>query len=153
MPRLKAEHLCTMRATLQAPPELIGPVPEGIRANFYITGGRIEGARLKGDLRAVGADWFTLRRDGVGELDVRGTIETDDGALIDLRYGGRADAGADGYERFLAGALPERLALRTGPQLRSAHPDYQWLHRLYCIGVGEIDMRTFEVRYEIYSLP
>lgn len=30
------------------------------------------------------ADWFTLRTDGVGILNVRATIETDDGALIGI---------------------------------------------------------------------
>ena len=30
------EHICSYTATLAAPPEIIGPVPEGIRANFYV---------------------------------------------------------------------------------------------------------------------
>lgn len=149
---LRGEPLFAMHATLQAPPELIGPVPEGIRATFYVSGGRVEGPRLRGRLRAVGADWFTLRRDGVGVLDVRATIETDDGALIQVDYSGLGDAGEDAYERFLAGELPPRLALRTGPRLRTAHPDYQWLQRLYCVGVGEADLQTFEVRYQVYAL-
>ncbi|MGH8443693.1 MAG: DUF3237 domain-containing protein [Solimonas sp.] len=149
---LNGEHLFTMHASLQAPPEVIGPVPEGIRITFYVTGGRVEGARLKGTLRAAGGDWFTLRRDGVGVLDVRATIETDDGALIQADYSGLGDGGENAYDDFLAGRLPLRLALRTGPRLRSAHPDYQWLHRLYCVGVGEVDLQTFEVRYDIYAL-
>ncbi|NGY04502.1 DUF3237 domain-containing protein [Solimonas terrae] len=152
MPRLESEFLCAMHATLQAPPEVIGPTPEGIRVNFYVTGGTLDGPRLKGRLRAVGADFFTLRRDGVGELDVRTTIETDDGALIYVQYHGVGDLGEQGYERFLAGELPPRVALQTGPRFSSAHPDYQWLHRLYCVGRGEVDMQTFEVRYDIHAL-
>ena len=150
---LHGEHLFTMHAQLQAPPQVIGPVPEGIRVTFYIAGGRIDGPRLRGTLQASGADWFTLRRDGVGQLDVRGVIETDDGALIQVDYLGLGDAGEQGYENFLAGQLPPRLTLRTGPRLRTAHPAYQWLHRLYCVGVGEADLQTFEVRYEVYALP
>ncbi|WP_020650923.1 DUF3237 domain-containing protein [Solimonas variicoloris] len=149
---LRGEPLFSMQATLQAPPELIGPVPEGIRVTFYVSGGRVEGPRLRGRLRPVGADWFTLRRDGVGQLDVRATIETDDGALIQVDYPGLTDVGADAYERFLAGEMPPRLALHTGPRLRTAHPDYQWLQRLYCVGVGEADLQTFEVRYRVYAL-
>ncbi|NKF21861.1 DUF3237 domain-containing protein [Solimonas marina] len=150
---LRGEHLFALRAQLQAPPEVIGPVPEGLRMTFYIAGGRVDGPRLRGRLRASGADWFTLRRDGVGQLDVRGTIETDDGALIQIDYAGLADAGEGAYENVVGGALPPRLTLRTGPRLRSAHPAYQWLHRLYCVGIGEADLQTFEVRYDIYALP
>src|SRR3546814_1231487 len=50
MPELKSEFICAMFATLQAPPEVI-PVPHGIRVNFYITGGTLDGPRLKGKLQ------------------------------------------------------------------------------------------------------
>ena len=61
----KLENICSYTALLAAAREVIGPVPEGIKANFYVTG----------------SDWLTLRRDGVALLDVRATIETHDGAL------------------------------------------------------------------------
>ncbi len=60
--------------TLENPPEVIGPVPEGIRANFYVTGGEISGPRLQGTVRPVGGDWLTVRTDGMGILDVRATL-------------------------------------------------------------------------------
>lgn len=149
---LKGEHLGTLYATLQAPPEVLGPVPDGVRANFYVTGGEINGPRLRGRLRPVGDDRFLLRRDGVGQLDVQLMLDTDDGALIEIRYEGLTEFGADGYERFLQGQLPPRLALRTMPRFRTAHPDYQWLHRLACVGIGTADLQTFEVRYDLYAL-
>jgi hypothetical protein len=148
---LEPEHLFSLQATL-APAELIGEVPEGIRLNFYVTGGTVAGPRLRGRLRPVGGDWFTLRRDGVGQLDVRATIETEDGALILASYEGIGDAGPEGYERFLRGELPKVLPLRTGPRIRTAHPQYQWLQRLFCVGVGEVDLERLEVRYDIYAV-
>ncbi|MBK5292096.1 MAG: hypothetical protein JJE04_10520 [Acidobacteriia bacterium] len=39
----KLEHICSYTATLAAVPEMIGPVPEGIKANFYVTGGEVTG--------------------------------------------------------------------------------------------------------------
>jgi len=38
---------------------------------------------VSGKLRPVGGDWLTIRKHGVAILDVRATIETHDGALID----------------------------------------------------------------------
>lgn len=149
---LQGEHLFAYTARLHAPPEVIGPVPEGLRINFYIAGGELLGPRLRGRMLGVGADYSLLRRDGVLELDVRGNFQTDDGALIDVQYRGLGDLGADGYEQFLAGQLPPRLALHTRPVLRTAHPDYQWLHRPFCVGVGEADLQSFTVSYDVYAL-
>jgi hypothetical protein len=147
----RIEHVCTYSAGLH-PPEVIGPVPEGIRANFYISGGPVSGPRLRGRMRAVGADCFLMRADGVGVLDVRATIETDDGALIEVCYGGLGDAGPDGYQRFLDGTMPARLPLRTAPRFRCAHPRYAWLQRSLFVGVGEVDLQALVVHYDVYRI-
>ncbi|MDD3761703.1 MAG: DUF3237 domain-containing protein [Nevskiales bacterium] len=146
------EHLCSYSARLEAPPEMIGAVPGGVRVNFYVTGGEVEGPKLRGRLRPVGGDWMTVREDGVGILDVRATIETDDGALIEITYQGVGDLGPDGHAALLAGTLPPRLTLRTAPRVRTAHPDYLWMNRLQLIGVGEANLETFEVRYDVYAV-
>jgi hypothetical protein len=146
------EHIFTFGATLENPPEVIGPVPEGIRVNFYSLGGEITGPKLKGKSRAVGGDWLTLRTDGIGILDVRTTLETHDGALIAITYSGVADLGKDGYQNFLEGKLPPRLTLHIVPRCQTAHPDYLWLNRIQCLGIGEIDMATSYVSYDIYAV-
>lgn len=149
---LRGEHLFSLHARLGGPPEVIGPVPKGIHANFYVQGGKVSGPRLRAQIRPVGGDWFILRADGMGELDVRLSMETHDGALIEARYDGLSDFGADGYERFLRGELPDSVALFTTPRLYTAHPDYQWLHRCACVGIGRADLARFEVSYDIYAL-
>jgi hypothetical protein len=145
-PRL--EHVFSYNAMLK-PAEVIGPLPEGIRANFYVTGGEIDGPNLHGKIRPVGGDWLTIRSDGVAILDVRATIETEDGALI---YTGVTDGGEDGYERFLRQDLPPVLQLRTAARYSTTHPNYLWLNRLQCVGFGECNMQQLEVRYDIYAL-
>ena len=152
MHKLDAEHLFAYTATLQAPPEAIGPVPEGARANFYITGGKVLGPKLKGIVRPVGADWGTVRTDGMLAVDVRATIELEDGALVYVYYMGLGELGADGYQKFLAGQLPPKFPLRTAPVFRTAHPQYQWLHRRICVGVGEADLASFSVSYDVYAI-
>ena len=142
-------HLFAYSATLERP-EIIGPVPEGILANFYVTGGIVEGPRLNGKLLPVGGDWLTLRPDGVAEIDVRITMKMLDDALIFVRYRGTADLG--GYQRFLRGDLPPTLALRTVPEFRVAAPQYQWLHRILCISTGEVDFARSSVRYDVFEV-
>ena len=128
----KLEHLFTYNATLTEP-EVVGPVPEGIRVNYYITGGEVKGPRLSGKLRPVGADWFTMRSDGVGILDVRATIETSDEALIYVAYNGVLDFGEDGYKKILEGEMPPSGApIRISPRCQTSSPEYQWLNRVHC---------------------
>jgi hypothetical protein len=146
------EHICSYSAQLQNPPEVIGPVPEGIRVNFYVTSGEVTGPKIRGILRPVGGDWLTIRTDGIGLLDVRATIETHDNALIDIAYTGMGDLGEDGYQKFLQGELPRTVPLRVVPRFHTAHPAYQWLNRLQCLNIGEADLERFEVRYDVYAV-
>jgi len=145
------EHIFSYTATL-APPEVVGPVPEGIRANFHVTGGDVKGPKVYGKLRPVGADWLLLRTDGVGILDVRATIETREEALIYVAYSGVGDVGEDGYDRFLRGELPPTVQLRVVPRFLTAHPDYQWLNRLQCLGIGEFNAERVEASYDVYAV-
>jgi hypothetical protein len=146
------EHICSYGAQLQNPPEIIGPVPEGIRINFYVTSGEVTGPKIRGILRPVGGDWFTIRTDGIGLLDVRATIETHDNALIFIAYTGVGDLGEDVYHKFLQGALPPRVPLRVVTRFQTTHPTYQWLNRLQCLNIGEADLERFEVRYDVYAI-
>ena len=38
-------------------PEVIGETPEGLRANYYLTGGNATGDRVTGKFLPVGGDW------------------------------------------------------------------------------------------------
>jgi Protein of unknown function (DUF3237) len=150
--KYQLEHIFSFGAALENPPEVIGPVAEGARANFYCLGGEVTGPKLQGKCRAVGGDWLTLRIDGISILDVRTTLESHDGALISISYTGVADSGIDGYQKFLGGILPARLVLHVTPRCQTAHPEYLWLNRLQCIGIGEFDLSRFYVSYDVYAI-
>jgi hypothetical protein len=147
----KLEHLLNVTVQLEKDPEIIAPLPEGIRINAYIAGGQVEGPRLRAKIRPVGGDWITLRRDGIGEMEVRATAETEDGALIYVTYGGVIDFGEDGYEKALRGEIPERLPIRAAPRYRTPDPRYAWLNRLQLLAIGEADLLSSEVRIDIYT--
>ena len=146
------EHIFSYSATLDANMEVIGPTPNGLRMNVYVTGGEMTGPKVQGKVRPVGADWLTIRTDGVGILDVRATMETHDGALIYCAYQGVSDTGEDGYSRFMEGNGPDKLAIRAVPRFVTSHPDYLWLNRLQCINIGEADLQVPVVNYDVYAL-
>ena len=133
-------------------PEFIGPVPDGVRANLYSAGGTVDGPKASGKIRAVGGNWLVVRTDGVVMLDMRGTIETTDKARLYMTYTGMGDFGEDGYQMFLAGELPSHTLLRTAPRFQTAHPNYQWLNRFQCLGIGKIDFGSFEAVFDVYAL-
>jgi hypothetical protein len=115
----RLEYLFSVTAKLV--PEPIGPLPEGFRINLYVTGGEVSGPKVRGKVR-VGGDWLTLQTDGVGNIDVRATIETEDGALIYATYTGVADMGEDGYQMVLQRKpRPRFTPLRMAARYRSAH--------------------------------
>ena len=149
----KTEHILSFTGRLSRNAEVIGPVPEGVRVNFYNAGGKFTGPRLRGKLReGAGGDWFMVRKDGMGLLDVRATFETDDGALIFITYQGFADLGEDGYDKFLQEGPPRVVHSRISPRFLTSHPKYLWLNRLHCFGVGIYEAATSSATYDIYTI-
>jgi hypothetical protein len=110
-----------------APTQDVGAGPHGTRVTFPITGGSFEGDRLRGRVLAGGDDWTVKRPDGVLDLDLRVTLETDDGALILMTFEGLRDDGAAGAPYF-----------RTLPRFETAAPKYAFLNRLLAVSAGEI---------------
>lgn len=148
------DYLATVTVPLKDP-ETIGQTPDGIKVNWYWSPveGVVAGPKVTGKVRHIGGDWMTIRRDGVGLMDVRATIETDDGALLFVEYPGYYELGKDGYQAFLEGRLPARAPTRTTPRIHTAHPSYSWLNRTQCIGIGEVASVPRPVyMYDLYAL-
>ena len=104
--------------------EEIGPTPRGKLYIFPVIGGSFEGERLRGKVLAGGGDWVTARSNGTFTLDLRVTLETDDGSLIHMTFTGVRD---DANHYF-----------RTVPRFETAAPKYAFVNRLLAIGIGEI---------------
>ena len=132
---LKSELLFKMHATLQSP-QFIGKTHEGTRSVFYATGGTVKGPKIKGTVLPGGGDWYRQREDGIGELDVRATFKTDDGALIYTHYRGVTN-GKTGY-------------FRTTPRFETSSEKYQWLTQLVAVGVGHAG--DGGVYYDVYHI-
>jgi hypothetical protein len=123
---MRTRPLMSLRLTT-APTQNVGAGPHGTRLTFPIVGGSFEGDRLRGNVLPGGGDWVLKRPDGVLELDLRLTLETNDGALIHMTFEGIRDDGARDGPYF-----------RTLPRFETAHPKYAFLNRLLAVGAGEI---------------
>ncbi len=83
---------------------------------------------------------------------MRTTIETHDAALVYTAYSGVMDLGKDGYQKFLQKDLTAVIHLQSAPRYYTAHPEYQWLNRIQCMGVGQADIGGLEVSFDIYAI-
>jgi hypothetical protein len=129
---ISTEYLMTLHAPLDAPQVIddslfIYNVPDG---------GWVKGPKIEGKLRAPGADWLQVLADGTLKLDVRLTIETDDGALIYLSYNGVARFTDDILAKSQRGEVIEsdEVYFITTPTMRTSSEKYGWLNHVQCIG-------------------
>ena len=137
MAEIKTEFLFTI--TLAVPPPLdLGATPYGSRRIASVSGGSFEGPRLKGRVLPGGGDWLLLRRDGILQLDVRLTLETDDGQYIYMTYKGFRHGPEDVIERLNRGEPvdPSLYYFRATPYFETSSEKYGWMNGVCCIATG-----------------
>jgi len=135
--------LCT--ATVRpAPPVHLGVTPAGRRLMVELIEARWEGERLRARLKpgVAAADWLIVGPEGTGLIDIRLTLETDDGALIYVEYQGRRD---------IAGVEQGRdTPVYIAPRFETGDDRYAWLNTIQAVGKGTMvgDARVYEI-YEV----
>jgi hypothetical protein len=127
-----------------APPIMIPNGPLGTRLIVEVQGFDLEGERIRAHQKGVaGADWALATPDGkLSSLDVRVTLETDDGALIYAHYTGRLDL-SEGF-----GARP----VYTAPLFETGDERYAWLNRIQAVAKGTLSSDLSTLTYEIYEV-
>lgn len=111
--------------------------PEGLRLDMFFEGqteGRITGA-------IKGTDYLTYYPDGSMELDVRATIETEDGYHIAVTIEGRTTPRLNEP----ISDITERATLST-----MAEP-YLWVNDLFIIGKGTSNAITQSLHVELFG--
>lgn len=125
--------LCTLTATV---PELIQISSEFVIGE--VTSARCEGDRLKASMKGrASADWMTTSPRGYGTLDVRLTLETDDGALLFASYKGRLHF--------------DTMTVYATPLFETGDERYAWLTRLQAVSKGQFIEPGLLV-YEMFEL-
>jgi hypothetical protein len=101
---------------------------------------------------AGGGDWLLVRPDGVGELDVRATLQTDDGALVYVTYRGYLSRIMELIPRWAAGEeIPrEEYYFAVTPYFETGAPQYAWLQQTIAIGIGQLVRGA--VAYDVYAV-
>src|SRR5262249_46523723 len=135
---MRSRPLITLDVAV-TPPQKLGAVPDGTRVIAPIAGGSFEGPRLRGRVLPGGGDWTLLRSDGVLELDLRITLETDDGALIYMTSFGLRHGPPEILAALARGESvdPSRYYFRTAPRFETSAPQYAFLNRLIAVSSGD----------------
>lgn len=157
---LAARPLCVVDITLDDDaPIALGRSPWRNRRVSCISGGTIEGERLRGEVLAGGGDWSEggAGPDGTALtlVDVRSVWKTHDGAMIYVTYGGRlvippASLGDFRDPERVEGLAEDAYYFRIQPVFETGDERYGWLNALVAVGVGRRTARG--VRYRIFAV-
>jgi len=102
-----------------------------------VMGGTFSGPVLNGTVLPGGADWIT-QVSGHTALDVRITLETDDGAHIYMTYRGIVHNGENG------------LYWRVTPLFSTTSEEYDWVNHIICVGKSK--QVEGKVAYDIFRI-
>lgn len=134
---IATEFVFETRVDFSADRCIFGPLPGGARQGYTpLTTGTISGPRLNGRvLPQSGADFATVRGDGVVEINSHYILEADDGTMIYINNRGYLVPAAPGTARIVGGT-PQPLYFRFTPTFRVPEGPHDWLARTIVIGTG-----------------
>lgn len=145
---ISTEYLMTIYAPLDA--------GEAVNSALHVynvrPGGWVKGPKINGTILAPSGDWLRVMPSGVSRLDVRGTIKTDDGALIYISYNGIIDNTEQSESRAANGAVQtsKDMYFIIAPTMETSSKKYAWLNGVQCIGKLVEVKRDAYVKYDIF---
>lgn len=103
-----------------------------------VTAARAEGGRFNANLKGnAAADWLRVSPDGYGTLDVKITLETDDGAIVHATYSGRLQF--------------DTMTVYAAPLFNTGDERYAWMNRIQAVSKGTFQPDGTLV-YELFEL-
>jgi len=87
---LPADEIMRLRVQIAAP-KVVGPTGQGQLQVIPIIGGTFTGKGLSGTIVPGGADWNTMREDGVSHVFAKYLLQTSDGEYIAIENEGVID--------------------------------------------------------------
>ncbi|KAJ5633379.1 hypothetical protein N7490_009718 [Penicillium lividum] len=127
-----------------------GDTPCGSRRFIPITGGTVEGPKLKATILPGGGDWNVLREDGITHLFAKYTIQSSDGVPISVTNEGwiRKFRKTEAAEK-----VPETgWYAKTNPRFEVQEGAHGWLNRTVFVGeLRKPDIQNHVV-IDVYSV-
>ncbi len=130
----------------------IGKTPFGERTTYVVGEGTFAGARLNGRVLAGGGDWFVRGSGDLARLDVRKTLETNDGALIHVTYTGLYKFDSEVSRKLAAGGDVQfgDTLFMAQVQFETGDERYAWLNET--LAVAEARETSSGVEYQLYAM-
>lgn len=132
-------------------PTPIHTTPLGTRMLFAVKEGCFQGPGIKGTVLPGSADWMTVGSDGVGRIDVRATLLTDDGDHIHMTNTGRVVLGEHRDRLFAGGRVTSDEAyIRTSPLFETGSDKHAELNTVSTIGLCDISLN--DIYYRVFAV-
>lgn len=108
----------------------------GKRRIIPITGGRVDGPLVKGEILNNGADWQVVTQDGVAVIDTRYLLKMDDGEYVYLQTRGMRYGPAGVMAEVAQGKPvdPSKYYFRLYMNFETSSKKYAWLNRAMAVG-------------------
>jgi hypothetical protein len=138
LPEPRLTPVYRLQATLGQPLDL-GDTAQGRRRIVPLTAGTFAGPELRGTLvPGMSADWQIVLPDGTALGDIRYTLRTDDGDLLDVRSRSVRHGSAEVLARLGRGEAVDagEYTFRASTCIVTAAPALDWLNKGVFIGVG-----------------
>lgn len=120
-------------------------------------GGWVKGPNISGRFGAPGSDWLRIMPSGIGRIDAKCLMETDDGEPIYFSYNGVLKQSEESAERLNSGQV---LTFRdipyfiTAPAFQTSSKRYSWLNEIQAVNkMTELKFGTDGyVRYDVFAI-
>src|ERR1700736_1216126 len=136
-PALQTRYVLSLAIKVGAP-IVAGDFGYGVRRIVPILGGDVRGEGIKGSIFPCGADFQTIRPNGLTELQAKYAFEMDDGAIVYIENIGIRFGPKPMLDRIAKGEVvdPDSIYFRSVPRFETGAENYRWLMENLFVGVG-----------------
>jgi hypothetical protein len=137
VPALQTRYVFSLVIQIGAP-IVAGDFGHGVRRIVPILGGDVRGEGISGTIFPCGADFQTIRPNGLTELEAKYAFEMDDGAIVYIENAGIRFGPKELLDRIAKGESvdPALIYFRSVPKFETGAEKYRWLMENLFIGVG-----------------
>jgi hypothetical protein len=142
----KLDYLMTLRAELDEPQNL-----DLMTRIYNVRGGKAKGPAISAKLIPPSADWLRSLESGVRRLNVRATLQTDDGDLIFISYNGVLSPWSDEVSaKYMRGepiTPADGIYGAVAPLFQTSSSKHAWLNGVQAIGKWAESRKVGDERY------